>query len=150
MITEDRLHHILGVARKAYKVAKELGADEQLAREMFALGWNHDIGYEFDPHIHETIGYMMLKNWKYSEYIATHGKVDNVISDLIWFIVNYADMTTSPTGEEVTLDERLEEIEGRYGKEHIWYIESKEVCDKLIKYKEDNKLCLTSTLKSKE
>ena len=59
-------------------------------------------------------------------------------------------MTTSPTGEEVTLDERLKEIEGRYGKEHIWYIESKEVCDKLIQYKEDNNLCLTSTLKSKE
>lgn len=150
MITEDRLHHILGVARKAYKVAKAFGADEQFAREMFALGWNHDIGYEFGSHIHGTIGYMTLKSWKYSKYIATHGKADNIILDLIWFIINYSDMTTSPTGEEVTLDERLEEIEGRYGKKHMSYIESKEVCDKLIKYKEDNNLCLTSTLKSKE
>lgn len=136
MITEDRLHHIIGVARKAYKVAKKLGANEDFAREMFTLGWNHDIGYEFDPSTHESVGYVMLKNWTYSEYIKTHGKVsDNITYDLIWFIINYADMTTSPTGTDVTLDERLVEIAGRYGTEHIWYIESKAICDKLKEYK---------------
>lgn len=46
-VTEDRLHHILGVARKAYKIAKELGYDEDFCRKMFMIGWIHDIGYEF-------------------------------------------------------------------------------------------------------
>ena len=134
MISEDRLHHIIGVARKAYKLAIDLGYDEQYARQMFAIGWNHDIGYEFDPEHHQIAGAESLKDWKYSFYIKTHGHVeydkwDNPKIDLSWFIINYADLTTSPTGEEVTLDERLAEIESRYGKEHTWYKETKEVID---------------------
>jgi len=40
-------------------------------------------------------------------------------------------MTTSPTGEEITLEDRLAEIEQRYGKEHKWYKLSEEVCNAL-------------------
>lgn len=119
-ITEDRLHHIVGVARKAYKVAKDLGHDENYAREMFALGWNHDIAYEFDPEHHEELGAKLLSDWKYSKYIGNHGQTPTIV-DKEWLILNYADMTTSPTGEDTTLDERLKEIEQRYGKDHKWY-----------------------------
>ena len=33
-ISEDRLHHILGVARKAYKIALERGHDEAFAKKI--------------------------------------------------------------------------------------------------------------------
>ena len=62
-ISEDRLHHILGVARKAYKIAKEEGFDEDFARKMFMIGWLHDIGYEFskepDNHAEESVNLLL-------------------------------------------------------------------------------------------
>lgn len=133
MITEDRLHHTIGVARKAYKVAKALGKDEEFARKMFALGWNHDIGYEFDPINHENVGADILPNYKYAEFIRSHGLAPTQLTKE-WIIINLADMTTSPTGEEISIEARLAEIESRYGKDHIWYKQSKEVCDILKDY----------------
>ena len=133
MINENRLNHILAVARKAYKIAKDFGYDEQYAREMFALGWNHDIGYEFDPINHENVGADILPNYKYAEFIRSHGLVPAQLTKE-WIIINLADMTTNPTGEETTIEARLAEIESRYGKDHIWYKQSKEVCDILKDY----------------
>lgn len=133
MINENRLNHILAVARKAYKIAKDFGYDEQYAREMFALGWNHDIGYEFDPVNHENVGADILPNYKYAEFIRSHGLAPTQLTKE-WIIINLADMTTSPTGEETTIEARLAEIESRYGKDHIWYKQSKEVCDILKDY----------------
>ena len=133
MINENRLNHILAVARKAYKIAKDFGYDEQYAREMFALGWNHDIGYEFDPINHENVGADILPNYKYAEFIRSHGLAPAQLTKE-WIIINLADMTTSPTGEETTIEARLAEIESRYGKDHIWYKQSKEICDILKDY----------------
>lgn len=127
MITENRLHHIIGVARKAYKIAKDLGYDEDFARKCFALGWNHDIGYEFDPEHHAKIGAEILKDFDNTEAIRYHGFVpENITTE--WLILNLADMTTSPLGEDVTIDERLAEIESRYGADHEWYILAKDTC----------------------
>lgn len=128
MITENRLHHIIGVARKAYKIAKDLGYDEEFARKCFALGWNHDIGYEFDPVNHATIGSDILGDFDNGGAIRNHGKVVENQTDE-WFIVNLADMTTSPLGDEVTIDERLTEIESRYGNTHEWFLDTKAVCE---------------------
>ena len=133
MINENRLNHILAVARKAYKIAKDFGYDEQYAREMFALGWNHDIGYEFDPINHENVGADILPNYKYAEFIRSHGLAPAQLTKE-WIIINLADMTTSPTGEETNIEARLVEIESRYGKDHIRYKQSKEVCDILKDY----------------
>ncbi len=133
MINENRLNHILAVARKAYKIAKDFGYDEQYAREMFALGWNHDIGYEFDPINHENVGADILPNYKYAEFIRSHGLAPTQLTKE-WIIINLADMTTSPTGEETTIEAKLTEIASRYGKDHIWYKQSKEVCDILKDY----------------
>lgn len=137
MITENRLTHILAVARKSYKIAKDFGYDETFAREMFALGFNHDIGYEFNPIIHEQVGAEIFKDWKYAEYIGSHGiPTDNITIE--WVILNLADMTTSPMGKEVSMDDRLLEIEQRYGKDHIWYKQSEEVCNLLKEYLTNN------------
>ena len=46
-ISDNRLRHSIGVARKAYQIAKDMGKDEDFCRKMFMLGYIHDIGYEF-------------------------------------------------------------------------------------------------------
>lgn len=48
MIDNNRLQHIIGVARKCYSIAKSHGHNEDFCKKMFMLGWCHDIGYEFD------------------------------------------------------------------------------------------------------
>lgn len=132
MISENRLHYSVNVARKAYKIAKSLGKSENFARRCFALGWNHDIGYEFDPDNHADVGAEILAEFDDTEAIKFHGEVPEIKSDE-WRILALADMTTSPTGEEVSLDDRLAEIEERYGNDHKWYISSKRLCDELKK-----------------
>ena len=132
MITEDRLHHSIGVARKAYDIAKRMKLPEALARNMFALGWNHDIGYEFCPEDHAACGEKMLPGYRYAFEIKKHGfPPDEQYGGLSWVILNLADMTTSPTGDPVTIDERLEEICNRYGKDHEYYLLAKGVCERL-------------------
>ena len=39
-ISEDRLHHMLGVARECYKLAQDMGYNEDFCRRMFMIGWN--------------------------------------------------------------------------------------------------------------
>ena len=42
------------------------------------------------------------------------------------FLLNCADMTTGPAGEDFTMQERLEEIGCRHGKESAAYIKTAE------------------------
>lgn len=132
MITEDRLHHMLGVARKAYEIAKLLGYSEDECKKYFAIGLNHDIGYEFDNLTHEEIGGKIFEEWELaSRAIRTHGNTKYPLST-DWIIINLADMTTSPTGKPITMTDRLQDIENRFGNTHEWYLDAKKVCDKLI------------------
>lgn len=126
MITENKLHHILGVARKAYQLAKDLGYNEKFARDMFVLGWTHDIAYEFDDVHHQSLGAEMMAHFgidnEYTYEISRHGipQQDEDIG-VIYLILNCADLTTSPEGKPVTIDERIEEVGNRIDKNHPWY-----------------------------
>ena len=81
---------------------------------MFLLGVMHDIGYEFVEHVadHAYVGGEILKqsNYQYWQEISQHGNiaVENMSDEL--FILNCADMTTGPNGEDFTFEERIEEI----------------------------------------
>ena len=124
MITEDRFKHMIGVARECYKIAKEAGYTETFARQMYIIGFIHDIGYEFSSDNHEEVGAEMLKSARYSEYIIErHGKEcpDFTITD---YILNKADMTIDGKGNKVTVEERLKDIEARYGKDSNQYLSS--------------------------
>lgn len=122
MITSNRWQHILGVARKAKILADKLKPNNvQYAEDMFLLGMLHDMGYEFmeSNGNHAHIGGEILKrsNYKYWKEVALHGDetVKNMSDEL--FILNCADMSTGPNGENFTFDERLEEIASRFGKD---------------------------------
>ena len=122
MITQNRWQHILGVARKAKMLAKELKPnDTQYAEDMFLLGVMHDLGYEFmeSNASHAAVGGEILKRsgYQYWQEVALHGDetVDDMTDEL--FILNCADMMTGPKGEDFTFDERLKEIAQRFGED---------------------------------
>lgn len=122
MITSNRWRHILGVARKAKILADKLKPNNvQYAEDMFLLGIMHDLGYEFieSNASHAAIGGEILKRsgYQYWEEVTQHGDetVDDMTDEL--FILNCADMSTGPNGEDFTFDERLKEIAQRFGKD---------------------------------
>lgn len=122
MITNNRWAHILGVARKAKILALRLKKnDEKFAEDMFLLGMLHDMGYEFNQsnESHAQVGGEILKrnNYKYWQEVFLHGneKVTKMSDEL--FLLNTADMTIGPNGEDFSFEERLDEIASRFGKE---------------------------------
>lgn len=126
MITQNRWQHILGVARKAKMLAEKLKPnDTQYAEDMFLLGIMHDLGYEFNQSnaSHAAVGGEILKrnNYRYWQEVSSHGDetVENMSDEL--FILNFADMSTGPKGEDFTFDERLKEIAARFGEDSDAY-----------------------------
>jgi len=122
MITQNRWLHILGVARKAKILADKLKPNNvQYAEDMFLLGIMHDLGYEFieSNTSHAAVGGEILKrnNYRYWQEVALHGDetAQNMSDEL--FILNSADMSTGPNGEDFTFEQRLEEIASRFGKD---------------------------------
>ena len=126
MISENRWKHILGVARKCKEYAlKFKPEDSQFAEDMFLLGMLHDMGYEFNQSnaSHAAVGGEILKrnNYRYWQEVALHGDetAQNMSDEL--FILNSADMSTGPNGEDFTFDDRLKEIAQRFGKQSQAY-----------------------------
>ena len=129
MIDTSRSNHILGVARKAKALALKLKPNnEKYAEDMFLLGILHDIGYEFTKNnaSHSHVGGEILKraNYNYWREVSLHGdeSIENMSDEL--FLLNYADMTTDPNGNSVTMEMRLEDIGLRYGKTSKQYIKA--------------------------
>lgn len=47
MIDKDRLNHSYGVANKMVETGKKIGLKDEELQDLFVLGFNHDIGYEY-------------------------------------------------------------------------------------------------------
>lgn len=79
-MTSDRLNHSLAVARKMVQIGKDLSLSDNELKELFVLGYNHDIGYEFcDEKIkHNIIGGELLKNngYKFWKEVYYHGNLE--------------------------------------------------------------------------
>lgn len=124
MINEDRLKHSLAVARKMVEIGKIYNMNEKELQELFVLGVNHDIGYEFgDNSNHNEIGGNILKEngYKYWKEIYYHGKININFNSQYLDILNIADMQINKYGEDVSFTERLEDIKKRYGEDSITY-----------------------------
>ena len=144
-ISEDKLHHILGVARECYRLSVEMGYSETFAQKMFTIGWNHDIGYEFatTPKDHPEIGIQTLidtfdcKENTSIDAILKHGKQteDKTIE---WLILNLADLTIDHKGNKVTIEERLASIQERYGTHSHQYQNSSWVSNQVTCFQEED------------
>lgn len=58
----DRVKHSISVARRMVEIGKSYNLSNEELEELFVLGLNHDIGYEFcDGRDHNVVGGNILK-----------------------------------------------------------------------------------------
>ena len=137
---------MLGVARECYKLAKKEGLSEEDARVYWLIGLLHDIGYEFTDYsenyadigadILEELGLKQMGLFKWSEFrnaIRNQGDA-HINNNNLLKILNKANLSINETGDYCTYEERLQELENKYGKESIEYINAKQ----LIRFLEKN------------
>ena len=132
----DRLKHSYAVANKMVEVGKEKGLSEKQLKELFLLGYLHDIGYQFDLNEkHQIMGGNLLKenNYKYWKEVYYHGVPDSEYKSDYLDILNTADMMIDKYGNDVGFDKRLEDIKNRYGEDSIQYINCVKIVNELRK-----------------
>jgi HD superfamily phosphodiesterase len=135
-----RWSHSQGVGRKAESIAHLFG-DE--AWVLVSAAWLHDVGYAPDlvaTGMHQLDGARYLRDVAHADemvcrLVAHHsyatiearnrGLADQLLSEfspvggLLADAITYADMTTTPDGEPVEVEQRLSEVFTRYGDEHL-------------------------------
>lgn len=137
MISENRLKHIIGVARKAYKIAKSEGYEEWFCKKMFMLGYLHDVGYEFvedkDDHPMMSCELLDLLSYESSKTnmsaIANHGMLSEGNRSDEWRILTMADLQIDSEGNDVGILLRLKDIRDRYGEDSKEYETSCKVAE---------------------
>lgn len=141
--TNNRMAHVLGVARKCYEVAFKMGLDEKFCEQMYLIGYLHDIGYDFvdDASNHANAGVELIsslfsvENERFVTAIKKHGSVDlGEVDNLCYLILNYSDMTINSLGESVSMELRLDDIRLRYGEESNVYRDAEKVYSMLKEY----------------
>ena len=130
----DRMKHSLAVARKMVEIGNKLELNKEQLHELFILGFNHDIGYEFVTNeSHNIIGGNMLKNsgYKYWQEVYYHGNPEAGYNSLYLDILNEADMKINKYGEDVGYEKILEDIRNRYGSDAVQYNDALKIIDYL-------------------
>ena len=131
----DRLKHSYAVAKKMEKIGEANGLNEKELQELFILGLNHDIGYEYsiDGKNHGIIGGEILRDsgFKYWKEVYYHGMLTSEYSSRYLDILNLADMQIDKYGNDVGFEKRLMDIKGRYGVDSIVYSRCKEMIEYL-------------------
>jgi hypothetical protein len=131
-----RWAHVQGVAAQARSLAPILGHDADLLE---AAAWLHDVGYASEvagTGFHPLDGARYLRDVEHADptlcrLVANHscaiieaeerGLAEALSSEFppplptLGDALAYCDMTTTPTGEVVTVRDRLSEITERYG-----------------------------------
>ncbi|WP_422735154.1 HD domain-containing protein [Micromonospora sp. WMMD729] len=135
-----RWRHVRAVAAKARQLERlTLPEDQDL---VVTAAWLHDVGYApgiVDTGFHALDGARWLQRHGFEDRVAAlvahHScavyeaderglrqalasefpREESAVSDALW----YADMTTGPDGQDLTVDERLAEIRQRYGPDDV-------------------------------
>lgn len=133
----DRLKHCISVGRKMIEIGKEKDLTDLELKELFLLGYNHDIGYEFSNKgiNHNVIGGEILKEngFKYWKEVYYHGEINLDYKSMYLDILNQADMQIDKYGNDVGYEKRLEDIKQRYGEESIVYQKAYKLVERLNK-----------------
>lgn len=134
---ENRLRHCRGVGMKASDLGRTLfGWSDDKCREMFVMGYLHDVGYQFaqEQSEHEELGGALLRSlgFTYWAEIFHHGDPDSNYQSDELLVLNLADMLTSRDGSATTIPARLTDIASRYGVESTQYVAAKKLADVLV------------------
>ena len=143
LLQEDlprRWAHVQGVAARARRLTPVLGTDADLLE---AAAWLHDIGYApglAATGFHPLDGARYLRDAQHADallcrLVAHHScaiieagerGLAGILSVeftpapyVLSSVLTYCDMTTSPDGEPVPVEQRLAEIQHRYGPGHL-------------------------------
>lgn len=153
MIDDDRLRHMLGVARKCYSLALKDGKTEEVARTYFVMGLLHDIGFEFTDDVsdvskvsYDVLQYLSMKNsglfrWSLvqkaiKEQGQPFSKMYHTDNDKLR-ILNEAEMLIDSKGNEVNTEEKLEDIKELYGEDSRAYIDAIIMCEMIEEKKSE-------------
>lgn len=154
-----RKNHTLRVVENLKELLVEKGLqDTEVYYLLLEAGYLHDIGYSSKlnkENFHPYDGFIYLQEQNYSDavnYLVLHHTYSkllynmsnkNTVLDIIYqknpiqsnyetllSCLSLADMTSSPTGEKITLNERVEDIAFRYGNDspitkHAYIVKSK-------------------------
>lgn len=132
-LNENKVKHMLAVAKKCYSLAKdpELDLSEQDCRAAFFMGYIHDIGYAFTESTftdnnHAVLG-ANIGAYSFAGHdteifyaIKNHGKPD-LKDSLFLRILNIADLTTDYEGKDITIYEKISYIGKKYGENSVQY-----------------------------
>ncbi len=134
-----RWRHVQAVAARAEAIGHVIGRDAKL---LVAAAWLHDVGYS--PDLAET-GFHPLDGARWLRRIGFDAQVTALVAhhSCAWIeaghrgladelaaefppeesaladALTYCDMVTGPTGERMTVEERLAEIEARYASDDV-------------------------------
>lgn len=133
-----RWSHVQSVAAAADGVAAKMGLD---AETLVAAAWLHDVGYAEelrDTGFHPVDGARFLRRTGWSEEVVrlvAHHSCSRFeaglrgLSDALCAFPRpapeledalcFCDMTTGPSGERMTVADRLAEIQARYGEQDV-------------------------------
>ena len=117
-LSEGKILHCKAVAEIMYNIALNCcGYEEDIAEEMYALGFIHDIGYNrIDESEHHGFkGAAMLPGYRYSGEVLYHGDASQRFYSEYIKILNFADMHVLSDGSIVSMSTRLDDIRERYG-----------------------------------
>jgi hypothetical protein len=119
-VSDARLFHSRSIAYKCYWLARDVfGYGEESARVAYMAGWCHDAGYAFAPTQldHAEAGGVILADAgaSFADAVRSHGDPNVLAMSDLLLIVNTADMMCGPDGVPVSFDERLADVEARYG-----------------------------------
>ena len=136
MSLPSRLAHMLQVGRTCEWLAAELfDWPEEKCRQMFLLGFLHDVGYAYAvvQDEHPEIGGELLRQagYQYWQEVCWHGVVDAPYGSDELLLLNIADMLTDGQGCLVTKRERLDDIQQRYGLESEQYLNAVALCEEV-------------------
>jgi hypothetical protein len=121
-ITNDRLKHLNEVAKRMRDyVAQHSEKFDCLPEDMYILGLIHDVGYAFvdrqEDHASAAGEVLKTQGYKYWKEVYYHGIPQNEYDSIELRLLNYIDITTGPSGDIVSVDERIEDIKERYGED---------------------------------
>lgn len=121
----DRIKHSYSVAKKMQEIGINMNLNNEQIKELFILGLNHDIGYQFtdESNLHNKVGGELLKsqNYKYWQEVYYHGEINIEYKSLYLDILNLADMQIDRYGQDVGFTQRLIDIKTRYGENSTTY-----------------------------
>jgi len=135
-LTSSRLKHCRGVAEKMRKMVLSNPDKYHLVPgEMYILDMLHDIGYAFvrNHRDHAIAGAEILRDseYKYWKEVLYHSSDQNEYDSVALQLLNYADLTVGPNGEDMTIPERIGDISARYGQGSIQVQNALAVMEKL-------------------